>query len=903
MNWNRLQVIQPVDIAQEVLDHYFDDIYDIAPGEGNNPVKMLQEEGNEAKSFPHLFPSGRFSWNENRETRITLSRYFNNRLMNSDDRFAKDSNYIFFSQFVSDLNQVIEKTQISIRKCLGTLEGKGPVSSSMIQNPEVLARLLKSDEALRFMQPIRGTPVYWSSAQKDLFAMLRQLGIPTWFCSFSAAEHRWNDSVASILRHQNDNRDPCALDWSEKNEVLRTNPVTVARMFEHRFHVFQTDVIFSKSNPIGKVTDFFQRVEFQQRGSPHMHCLYWIENAPKLDQDGEDAVCNFIDKYVSCAVPSENENPEFRNTVLALQQHSKKHSKSCRKKGSECRFNFPRPPSVKTFISSPLEEEVFENDTEISSLKQEQLIAKQILQTVWKEIDDLDDSRTTGEIFSDLNLTQAQFEEAHRRLAKKRSVVLQRNPDELWINQYNPCLLKCWDANMDIQFVLDPFSCIVYIISYISKSEREMGMLLKQTKIEAEEGNESARSTLKKIGSAYLNHREVGAQEAVYRVCNLKMKECSRKVVFIPVGENTTRLTKPLSQLKRKDSNECKRRREENDDDDSDDENDIWMTNIVERYENRPDEPLFQNMCLAEFCSEFRVLAKSQIPKTQNANVFELKNSKGFVQKRTRTKPAIIRYPRFNVDKMPEKFYQCRLQLFLPHWTKVQLKPPRFDLYQTFYENGRVRIKGSRHLQHVKEIVDTNHARFSQNEDAIVEAQETFENIGEPEDAWANLCPESELMRQECTVPKPDFNENEELPDMQIESSNADVLYKVQQNTGSRDEILPFLQNLNKTQMRIFYLLREWCLNKVFGQKPEPLHIFITGGAGTGKSHLIKAIYYEASHHAYCQRLCQSLIVFQFFLVLLQEQLLSTLEEIHFIICFHCQNLCPCHTSPSGNRV
>ena len=516
--------------------------------------------------------------------------------MNSDDRFAKDSNYIFFSQFLSDLNQVIEKTQISIRKCLGSLEGKQPVTSSMIQNPEVLSRLMKNDEALRFMQPIRGTPAYWSSAQKDLFAMLRQLGIPTWFCSFSAAEHRWNDAVATIMRHQNDNRDPTSLDWSDKNEILRTNPVTVARMFEHRFHVFQTEVIFSKAEPIGKVTDYFQRVEFQQRGSPHMHCLYWIDNAPKLDQDGEKAVCDFIDKYVSCAVPSENEDAQFRSSVLAVQQHSKKHSKSCRKKGSECRFNFPRPPSVNTFINSPHEEEISENSSEIIDLKQKELLAKKILLSVWNEVQDLDESRTTQDIFSDINLTQEEYEEAHKRLAKKKSIVLQRNPDELWINQYNPCLLKCWDANMDIQFVLDPFSCIVYIVSYISKSEREMGMLLKQTKIEAEEGNASAGSTLKKIGSAYLNHREVGAQEAVYRVCNLKMKECSRKVVFIPVGENTTRLTKPLSQLKRKAFNECDRNREQIEGDDDEDESDIWMTNIVERYENRPDEELFEDV-------------------------------------------------------------------------------------------------------------------------------------------------------------------------------------------------------------------------------------------------------------------------------------------------------------------
>lgn len=130
----------------------------------------------------------------------------------------------------------------------------------MLRDPNVLSKLLKSDEALRFMQPIRGTPAYWSLVQKDLFAMLRQLGIPTWFCSFSAAEFRWSDTISTLLPQQNDSRDPNQLDWSEKCKILNSNPVTVARMFEHRFHVFQRDVIFSPSQPIRKVVDFFHRV-------------------------------------------------------------------------------------------------------------------------------------------------------------------------------------------------------------------------------------------------------------------------------------------------------------------------------------------------------------------------------------------------------------------------------------------------------------------------------------------------------------------------------------------------------------------------------------------------------------------------------------------------------------------
>lgn len=43
--------LQPVDIAQEVLDHYFDDVFNIAPAQGNNPIRMLQEPGNEAKTL------------------------------------------------------------------------------------------------------------------------------------------------------------------------------------------------------------------------------------------------------------------------------------------------------------------------------------------------------------------------------------------------------------------------------------------------------------------------------------------------------------------------------------------------------------------------------------------------------------------------------------------------------------------------------------------------------------------------------------------------------------------------------------------------------------------------------------------------------------------------------------
>ena len=160
-----------------------------------------------------------------------------------------------------------------------------------------------------------------------------------------------------------------------------------------------------------------------------------------------------------------------------------------------------------------------------------------------------------------------------------------------------------------------------------------------------------------------------------------------------------------------------------------------------------------------------------------------------------------------------------------------------------------MKVQGKHSAQSVKSIVDTNRARFARNEDIIAEAEDAFETIGEPEDAWANLCPETERLRQECRMTKSEVtNENnvEDLPDMQ-NKTNSDVLYKVQQDIHSKEEILPFLQSLNETQLKVFYLVREWCLSKVIGQTIEPFHMFVTGGAGTGKSHLIKAVHYEAS--------------------------------------------------------
>lgn len=95
-------------------------------------------------------------------------------------------------------------------------------------------------------------------------------------------------------------------------------------------------------------------MEFQQYGSPHVHCLFWIENTQQIDRDPDDAVIDFVDKYSTCEMPSDD--TDLADIVSTVQQHSKSHAKTCKEKSTVCRFNFPSPPSARTFICRKMEE-------------------------------------------------------------------------------------------------------------------------------------------------------------------------------------------------------------------------------------------------------------------------------------------------------------------------------------------------------------------------------------------------------------------------------------------------------------------------------------------------------------------------------------------------------------------
>lgn len=152
-------------------------------------------------------------------------------------------------------------------------------------------------------QSLGNSSPYLESRIKYVFAMIRQLGLPTWFMSLSSADTKWTD-LLNILSQINcskplSEQDIDNMSWVEVTKLVKKDPITCVWYFDNRVQEFINTVRKNPHDPIGKVLHYFYRVEFQQRGSPHIHMLIWIENAPHYKTANETESIDFIDKYVT----------------------------------------------------------------------------------------------------------------------------------------------------------------------------------------------------------------------------------------------------------------------------------------------------------------------------------------------------------------------------------------------------------------------------------------------------------------------------------------------------------------------------------------------------------------------------------------------------------------------------
>ena len=69
------------------------------------------------------------------------------------------------------------------------MHGQSVTAFQLRANPQRLVNLICQDQAYLFLRQIPGTPPYWQEFMYEVIAMVKQLGIPTWFMTLSCAKN------------------------------------------------------------------------------------------------------------------------------------------------------------------------------------------------------------------------------------------------------------------------------------------------------------------------------------------------------------------------------------------------------------------------------------------------------------------------------------------------------------------------------------------------------------------------------------------------------------------------------------------------------------------------------------------------------------------------------------------
>lgn len=429
----------------------------IAPGQGKCPVTWRYENIDEL-CFPKIFAGERFNTN---------NMSYTNRVKSESKRHDQRSRIPTRQLYLAKRKQehdLAANINICLRK-LTTKDGK-PITVGNALDKTYINELLYQDDGYAFLKGIRGTPPYWQEHKKNMMAMLRQLGRPAFFVTLTAAEKNWPELVRTLYNFSNQNasnvkitvEEAMNLSDFEKSELISRDPVTCAEYFHRKASKFFS--LIQKNNSVfgeHTVEDYRSRVEFQMRGSPHEHMLLWLKDAPiynGLPNRTSDCI-SFIDNFITCEY---DEN----NPFVRYQFH--RHSPAYCLHNKKCRFGIPHPVMPETMILEPLPEGSekecaigLENFKKIDSL----------MQSFFKKPTEM----TFTEVLKKLEMDSKTYYQAIRSTLKRPTVFLRRSSREVGINAYNTEILNLFEANMDIQFVLDEFAVASYIINYINKSD------------------------------------------------------------------------------------------------------------------------------------------------------------------------------------------------------------------------------------------------------------------------------------------------------------------------------------------------------------------------------------------------------------------------------------------------
>ena len=487
---------------------------------------------------------------------------------------------------------------------------------------------------------------------------------------------------------------------------------------------------------------------------------------------------------------------------------------------TKCRYNFPKNPIDKAemIIGFPKDYD----KTELKKAKEDYLkIRKYLLRLTygenfreteqWSNFQKMDFYEFLYEVgmfgeTDDVNDENAQQNARRRYLTALRCEVratgmllLKRETNDVFTNNFNKKLIQVHQANQDIQYVTDEYAVAEYISDYCTKLESGQTALLKMINDEAEKNGVGNEETIKKLAKALDKGRECGIQEAIYRILGLSMTKFSQIVKFISTNHPNQRegLLKPnLEEL-------------------GDDET-VFQNSLHDYYQDRPrnsddtgDEIDWDNMTLAEFVANYNIFKT----KPASAKSIKLRNKRGYVTKRR--KECVIRYYLRYEDE--NDYYRALCILFLPFRDEMRDIHSK-DVILLYKENESFIESIRSHFEKHRKLVEAINEIEQNKEDEVNNDDDVDENF----------------VTEETTT-------EEELKDftkyVKNQADNQLRKYNEGKERMSDDDYLSKVNSLNKQQRKIFDDFVERIIDQ---EETKPFNLYIGGEAGTGKSFLMK---------------------------------------------------------------
>ena len=244
-------------------------IYQCAPGENNIPKYILLDNDLEVLVFPDLFPYGSGGFHSaNRKVKLLIRKYFQQCLLNVDSRFAQNIEYLFLCTVYSRHITNREWCYLAIMLSQGRTLGGHKITAGQLWNQAALEQLVRNEQAYKFLKNVRGSPAYWQDQFYDVLAMLWTLSIPTWFLTLSAADLHWPEMIQAVavqFGKKLSQKDVLKMSIADRSRYLCQNPVTGVWMFQHRVEAFFSEYLLSDTHPLGHITDYMIKIEFQMR--------------------------------------------------------------------------------------------------------------------------------------------------------------------------------------------------------------------------------------------------------------------------------------------------------------------------------------------------------------------------------------------------------------------------------------------------------------------------------------------------------------------------------------------------------------------------------------------------------------------------------------------------------------